>query len=297
MAKRPNVKLTERDIRLLVDLYKMRYLSVSEINRLCFPSEQTTYRRLRLLKSHNLLKSFNAPGVDESIYYLAKGGAELVAANLQVTMTELGWKEAVSVPKDYYFLKHFLAINDFRISLTRSCDSSSVSLLGFIPEHLGVRTSKGGMMKYIRDIVSDVRRTRDDIRHTPDAVFALQNQGKAALFFLEIDRGTEIVSNVEKGVLRSVRFYVSYLASGKYQRYARDFRVDQFRGFRTLYVTTSHQRVENIRTTASEFAAPQKAKQLLWISTFGDIEKRGPLDDVWLCLDKSEPRRFAILPK
>ena len=59
--------------------------------------------------------------------------------------------------------------------------------------------------------------------HTPDGVFALKKGDNAALFFVEIDRGTEIVSDPEKGVLKSIVFYLNYWVSGKFARYAKDF--------------------------------------------------------------------------
>jgi hypothetical protein len=41
-----NPKLTSRDISVLLDVCKYRYLSVSQIERLHFPSKRTAYRRL-----------------------------------------------------------------------------------------------------------------------------------------------------------------------------------------------------------------------------------------------------------
>jgi len=75
-----------------------------------------------------------------------------VAASLGVETEELQWKNTKTKPKDYYFMRHFLAINDFRILLKEACDESDVNLLGFIPEYLGEKNRKGGMRKYIRDV-------------------------------------------------------------------------------------------------------------------------------------------------
>jgi hypothetical protein len=62
-----------------------------------------------------------------------------------------------------------------------------------------VPTKQGFVKKYIRDSVGKYS-------HTPDAVFALEKEGNAALFFLEIDRGIEVVSDPEKGLLKAVVF-------------------------------------------------------------------------------------------
>lgn len=294
MAEKPTMKLTERDVALLVDLYKMRYLSIAQIQRLHFPSEQTTYRRLRLLRSTGHVQMFSAPNIESSIVHLDKAGAEVVAGHLQVDLSELRWKETSRTPKDYYFLSHFLAINDFRIALQQACTNSPVNLLGFIPESYGERTSKGGVTKYIRDVVCDISNKRESIGHTPDAVFALEKDGKPALFFLEIDRGTESVSDAEKGVLKCVRFYLNYLADGKYQRYARDFGCGEFKGFRALVVTTSDQRLRNCREAAKSLDFPVQGKRFVWISTFAHIEKSGPLGPVWNSLDSGDEKVYGI---
>jgi uncharacterized protein YjiK len=45
------------------------------------------------------------------------------------------------------------------------------------------------------------------INYTPDGVFALEKNNRTALFFLEIDRGTEVLSNPEKGFSKAINFY------------------------------------------------------------------------------------------
>lgn len=100
--------LTERDIAVVTDVYKYRYLSVSQVQRLHFPSLQTTYRRLRGLVASGYLAGFLAPPITEHLYYIEPKGAELVAATLGVEVSDLKWTKASRSPKDYYFLRHFL---------------------------------------------------------------------------------------------------------------------------------------------------------------------------------------------
>ena len=191
----------ERDIQVILDVYKYRYLSVSQITSLHFPSIQTARRRLRLMVTHGYLESFAAPGMPEYVYYVTHKGAEVVASCLNVPMANLKWVKSTRSPKDYYFLKHFLKTNDFRIILTGACQTidSGIDLLGYIPEYYSERTGKGGAVRYIRDFICDIRDPAKLIHHTPDAVFALERDGNPALFFLEIDRGTEVLNDPEKG--------------------------------------------------------------------------------------------------
>jgi hypothetical protein len=205
-------QITERDIALLHDVYTYRYLTTSQIKRLHFSSDKTAWRRLQILSELGFIKPFTAPAIPERIFYLNKKGAEIISVELRVALEDLSWNRLTRQPKDYYFLRHFLAINDFRILLTQACTTSSVSLLGFIPEYMGEQTKDGYAKKAIRDNVNT-------LSHTPDAVFALEKNGKPALFFLEIDRGTEIVSNPEKGLLKAVVFYLHYWKSQNWQQY------------------------------------------------------------------------------
>src|SRR3954468_19624887 len=104
----PRQGVTERDVQVLTAVHKHRYLSVSQIQRLHFPSLQTAYRRLRTLTGQGLLIGFTVPNVPEHVYYLSREGAAEVAGCLGVGLDALKWKEHSRSPKDYYFLRHFL---------------------------------------------------------------------------------------------------------------------------------------------------------------------------------------------
>jgi hypothetical protein len=177
------MQLTERDIVLLLHVYKYRYLSFSQVARLVFPSKRTAYRRIQILTEAYYLKTFTAPNIAERIIYLDKAGAEIVAGELHVEVEDLQWYRYSRAPKDYYFLRHFLAINDFRILITSACENSPIQLVGFIPEYFGEKTVYGNVKKYIRDNVCDIANKNEQYSHTPDAVFALGRGDRAGLFF------------------------------------------------------------------------------------------------------------------
>lgn len=284
----------ERDSQILLTLYKHRFLTISQVQRVHFPSQQTAYRRMRILRQAGLVSAFTVPNIGECIYSVARKGMISVSASLGVEPVELKWTDIKTKPKDYYFMRHFLGINDFRISLSRACSNSEVSLMGFIPDYYGERTTDGGVAKYIKDVVCDIASERKDVSHTPDGVFALERNGKTALFFLEIDRGTEVVSNAERGVLKSLRFYVNYLLEGKFQRYAKDFQVESFRGFRSLYVTSSATRLENIRRATDALNISQKAKRFHWISTFERVNEKSIFEPIWVSIDPHDPHTYQI---
>ncbi len=287
-------KLTERDSQLLVDLYKHRFLTAKQAQRLYFPSMQTAYRRLRLLQAARHVASFTVANIDESIFMVSSVGLQAVAEALGVDREQLKWSETKAEPRDYYFMRHFLAINDFRITLKLACECSGIRLLGFIPDYFGEKSDKGVITKYIRDVICDVSADRREVSHTPDSVFALERDGKQALFFLEIDRGTEVISDPEKGVLRSIRFYANYLLDGKYQRYAKDFGVQEFKGFRSLYVTTTLARLTNIRKVVAKLDTPQKAKRFHWITTENELTTQSMFTPIWQSIDPTDEKRYQI---
>lgn len=168
-------KMTPRDIDILLLLYRCRYLTGSQICAYCFPSQHIMWRRMSLLLERDLVKSFTVLNINERIFHLDKKGAEAIAAHLEVEIDELNWRQNRQ-PKDYYFIKHFLAINDLQILITKACQKSPITLLRFIPEYIGTQTRDGHVKKLIRDRVVG-------LSHTPDAVFSLQKDGKPALFF------------------------------------------------------------------------------------------------------------------
>lgn len=299
VAKQTGIILTERDINLLTSIYKYRDLSTSQVQRLYFPSMQTANRRIRLLVQAEYILSFQVPGVSERLVTLADKGAEAVAENLLIPLPELGLSSGRKKPKDYYFLKHFLAQSDFRIALTQACDKrTDVELLGFIPEHLASKSSAGGgLQRYIRAVTSDIDRPRGKIAHTPDGVFALKKNNKAALFFLEIDRGTEVLSHPERGFLKTIRFYLNYLVNDGYHRYQRDFQIEEpFKAFRVLIVTTSPKRLENIRKVGGHFRfEPNHAKRFLWLTTEEAISKERVFSPLWSSLDPEDKKPYSLV--
>ncbi len=174
-----NAKLTERDIAVLLDVYKYRYLSSSQVEQLHFPSKRTAWRRLQTLTELGCLKAFTVPNISERLYYVDKKGAEILAIELKLDIDDLAWHRGRQ-PKDYYFLKHFLAVNDFRILITQACEANPINLLGFIPEYIGEKTREGHVKKYLRDRVSDIATSTLSYSHTPDAVFALEKDEKCS---------------------------------------------------------------------------------------------------------------------
>lgn len=291
------VVVTPRDSELLVSLYQYRYLSLPQVERLHFRSTQTAVRRVRFLSESGYLSTFRAPGIPDRIAFLKEKGLALVAGSLGVPVAELGGIRSRTQPKDYYFLRHFLAATDFRITLTRACtDRTDVSLLGFLADHVVEQVGRGGIRRFIRDVAADIRAREATIRHTPDAVFALSHSDTAALFFLEIDRGTESVTDPERGFAKTLRFYLNYLAGGGYARYQEVFGVTKpFKAVRILVVTSAERRLENIRAAgAALHFEPATALAHVWLTESSRVTEATLSSSIWVSLDPNDAKTYRV---
>ena len=281
-------KLMPRDIQVILSLYECRYLTGSQLQRLHFPSNIVMYRRMQSIVEQGFIKSFTAPHIAERIFYLDKKGAEIVAIEQHISMEELEWHAHQRVPKDYYYLRHFLAINDFRITLQLACQRthSTLQLAGFIPEYIGEKNDAGFVKKYLRDKVQDYS-------HTPDAVFCLEKDQKAALFFLEIDRGGEVLTDETKGFLKCIVFYLNYWQGTQWKRYERDFN-REFRTFRMLTVTPSQERLQHMREAVSSYPLQSQAKLFLWGTIQDNISVDWIFERIWQTMDITDTNLHQI---
>jgi Replication-relaxation len=280
-------RLTTRDIAVLKDVYRYRYLSGTQIAKLHFPSQQTMWRRIRALTDLNLLKSFIVHNIPERIFYLDKKGAVIVACELSLDFDDLGWHRTTKQPRDYYFLKHFLSLNDFQILLSNACQKHNMTLMSYIPEYVGKQTKQGYVTRLIRDTVGPYA-------HTPDAVFSLRKDDKPALFFVEIDRGNEVVSDPARGLLKAIIFYLHYWTSDHWHQY-NGYLGGDFKTFRALIITTSKERIQHIREATSNYPFHDAlAKRFLWATTEQEATEDWIFEGIWRSLDVNDQTLYRI---
>jgi hypothetical protein len=171
--------------------------------------------------------------------------------------------------------------------ITQACEETPITLLGFIPEYIGEKTKQGHVKKYLRDSVKEYS-------HTPDGVFALEKDGNAAIFFLEIDRGLETVSDTEKGFMKCAIFYLNYFVARKYERYEADFG-KPFKSFRALVITPSQNRLQHMREAVSNFPfSPPQAKRFMWGTTEERATKHLLFDSIWQSMDAADTTTYKI---
>ena len=289
----PYQQIMDRDLEVVQSIYQHRYLTSSQVQALHFPSATTRNRRLQRLIEHGFIKPFSISNVADRLFKITRKGAQVVASYQGVDIEDLHWNPNTATPSDHFFMRHFVAVNDYRLALTQAEAPNGVRLRGFIPEYWGTKHQSGRVIKYLRDRTNNMFDPGQQISHTPDAVFCMDIAGKSALFFLEIDRGTETLSNPGKGFLKMIRFYLSYLKSRDYRRYAEDFGVD-FDLFRMLIVTTSQARTKNMKQACLTLpTSVHKGLRFLWC-THEAVRPETIYHDLWASLLLSDDRTYRI---
>jgi Replication-relaxation len=129
-----------------------------------------------------------------------------------------------------------------------------------------------------------------DTRIVPDGVFVLENRekGRAGLFFLEVDMGSErITSPVSRDPRATIRGkfeqYDKYLTSGRFvQTYSA---YGEFRFFSLLFVATSPDRIDNICAAVSDL--PQNLHAYYHLTTLPQAEEDF-LGPIWKSRDQTD---------
>ena len=160
-----NVRLTERDRRMLVKCAICRWLTTDGLRRLYFPEAtlNAVQKRLRKLAEEGYLRSYRAHPTAEAIHALGPKGKPVVEGKgIEVALQ-------AEVPKQ---LEHLLGINEVRIAV----ETGGADVLYFFScqelAHLG----------WAYPVI-------------PDAVFAVRAQERRT-FVVEYDRSTETLAKL-----------------------------------------------------------------------------------------------------
>jgi hypothetical protein len=119
------------------------------------------------------------------------------------------------------------------------------------------------------------------IKFTPDAVFAITDSvaGKTCLFFLEVDRGTEIVASPKRDMIdirQKIVNYQWYFHSGGYKRYKEVFKAN-FCGFRLLFLTSTYGRLVGL----CKLTQAMEPSNFIWLTEYGRLFADGASAEIW----------------
>ncbi len=280
--------LTSRDNKILEVLNQYRYLRTGQIQQLVFADNTTaqgTRRRLKKLYHHKYIGRITpymqlGKPVPEIAYYLDKKGITLLSEQ------GIPCKSGPKVGKvKHQFLQHALNISDFRILLERSLNGHSVVKLGeFLADFELKRPTQNAVGRRRYQLFDEViyKSARKKYIVYPDSLIVLSalKSEHQALYFLEIDRGTEGLSKIRE----KITGYRLYLEQEIHRKYC------DVNSFTVLIQTNSKRRAENIYNTLIDHAGAH----LVWIGYEDEVNQCKNLvsDPIWI---DSEGNKKAIL--
>ena len=255
----PPMQITDRDVAILAAVCDMRFLTSDQIQLLLFsPSTASSCRRRLSLLYHNqyldrmLVPTKNAFGSTRAVYMLSRRGAEFTARARSCSTSDLDWRPG-DTDKELYFIEHSLAINSFRLMVTKTAKTQGMKL-----EWTDERTLRRREMK---DYVADPRHSGEKLAVVPDGYFSLANEGHDQAFALELDRGTVD----EKPFKAKVRALGEWKMTGAYERrYGR-------KSLRVLFVVSGATRDANRLQRIKRWAEAEAGRSLFWFANLGDL--------------------------
>jgi len=272
---RSRLRLTDRDRKLICDVFLHRAMTRLQIQTLFFGSLSRCNLRLRMLYDHGYLARHfppEAPYGAQAAYTAGKAAAELVARSLEMDETEV-IRLCREDPPSY--LAHTLAVVEWRLALQKAvAQDDDLTLDLWLPElrcrhAYEMRTPPGRGGPAWREQV-----------FKPDAFFrlALRSTGELRSYFVEIDLGNTSTRRFEE----KVQAHEQYLACGLFR--------EMYDGgaFQTLVITTGPLRRRNLL----EIARGQRSR-LFRFCTWEDVRSDRLLEPVWFEPDRPEPVALA----
>lgn len=280
-AKKKAPKLTERDMQVPGLLEEYKLLTTSQVQQLVYPTLQKAQTRLLRLFQAGEVKRFAYPvllregGKGEYVYHLKRGPKTVLTA-----------------------VQHMLGLNDLRIAFEQACGSSDgIKLVEFIPEYKGVRRLDGRPGRAVEDSVAVREGVGTEGILIPDAVICLGNTatGKQALFFLELDLGTEKLVSLGRGhysLLKKMLLYREYLNTSGFERYNDMFKYE-FKGFRVLTIMNNASRIRRLRAELTQ----RDIRKFVWFAVADKVTRDTILDKIWIKADKEDNGQYSIIYK
>ncbi len=266
------MRLTERDKLVVKAVNDFRVMRQDQVQRLFFPSKNTTQVRLQLLWQHGFLKRYFPPvlgGVQTStIYYLVdRRGVELLKQEFGYSGDHSRYSSKKSL--NDRFLEHTLGLSEIRLAVELSCQQHSLRLQEWQDE------------KAMKADYDRVQVQNKFVPILPDSYFSIDVPGGVLRFFLEFDRGSEQL----KYFKRKIAAYWNYFRSGKCKaRYGTNL-------IRVLTVTeggytrTSRKRLNSVQKVTKELGA----NTWFWFTSLEQIQSEDFLTaPIWQLVEGQE---------
>lgn len=276
-------KISDQDKNRLAILAEHRVLTADQMSALGFGVVRSARRWADGMGDQGLIASSargfrGKRGQPEKVFALTKEAVDFLKEGAilpsEVSVERVQWTSTAT-------LEHQLSVNRFAIS---------VQELASGPTHLDVRfltatTPFLAPLKtghpYVAGFAADSDLESELEWFTPDGVLSLTEpqSGKALLFFVEIDMGSEGLSTAtgsQGAISEKVRRYQAYFQSNAYKRYETEWNV-KFNGFRLLFVAQDRTRSSQL----SRLVQSVPPNDFIWITDWVQIQARGIGGFVW----------------
>lgn len=272
-AQAPAMQLTERDVEIIRQVHKHRFLRSDQIAALCPGSQQNLLRRLKLLYHNRFLDRpraqsdyYRQNGNQALVYALGNRGADVLSERLSVPRRKINW-QSKNQAAQRMFLQHTLLVAGVMLKLETASRRTHVrlierdELLAQCPEET---KHKPNPFKW------NAHCTYNGIPLSlglhPDKVFGLRFQDQprernTAYFFLEADRATMPVTRAGFERTSLFRKLLAYQESWKQGLHERHFNI---RRFCVLIVTTSQARIHSLVEANKHFSQEKGSRLFLF---------------------------------
>jgi hypothetical protein len=247
------MQLTERDIEILRQVYKHRFLRSSHAVRLLDASEGKILRRLQLLFHHGYLhrpavrrQFYGWGGGEPLVYTLAPKGADVLKHFAAVQPKRAEWLSQRPTERNES-VEHGLMVTELIVRLQASCRQNS--RVRFMDADEITRELLDELPQDRRVFRWRVNVTHQGFEHNievvPDQVFGLHYLDRPrgenkVYFFLEADRGTMPVVRSTLNQSSILKKLLGYYETWQQELLLRRFGIDRFR---VVTVTTSFERM------------------------------------------------------
>jgi hypothetical protein len=271
----PPFQMQERDISIIQEVFRHRYLTVSHIYALFGGSRERLGLRCRLLWQHGYLERPKALRptrilTEEIVYALGKKGAQLLEhQHPELRIAALDWAETPKKQNTWPYVDHQLGVATFMICARLAAQRRGITL------HWD-----GHFNRNAQRITVPGTKTR----FMPDAYFTLEVPGKGvAHHFLELDRGNVSLQRMQQRYSYYFDYWKTGTTSGR-----------TFKHFRVLTVTKDPDYVHSLRRVAlpigrnGQHQATWKALMFTHAETFTLENPERTLSPIWLYADENE---------
>ena len=252
--QRPPMVLTRRDCEVIRAVNDCRILSATQIEALFFGSRSTAQYRLSRLFHHEFLERHfltvvsRPPASAPILYTVGKRGAQVLVETFGYERSQLRLPKRATL--GWHLVEHLLKVNDVRVAVMLAARQDGITLETWLDE-----TTFRAQPDYVSLTTKSGRKRQKPV--FPDGYFCLVTPRGTARFFLEIDRGTELLSKFAP----QIAVYEAYVASGGYQTRF------QAKSLRVLVVTATERRVRSLMRVTQKVGGDRK----YWFTTFDRV--------------------------